>query len=475
MTISISNGHANGHSNGHDGPYKQSDEQVWKKVNKSLMNIGVPVTPILIRRAEGVSMFDSNGREILDFTSGQMSSILGHSHPEICQVVADQVGRLDHLLSTFISEPVADLADLLTSLMPDPLDKTFFLNTGSETTEAAIKLAKCASGKFEVIGFAASYHGLTGAAGAATYSAARKGGGPVMPGQLVFPTPNALRSPFRKADGSYDWEAEMSFGWDLIDRQTVGQLAAFIVEPILSTGGVLDLPVGYLKRLHGECKRRGMYLIVDEAQTGCGRTGDLWAFQRDGIVPDFVVLSKTLGAGLPLGAVVTTSEIAEAARQAGFLWLTTHLNDPATAAIGVKVLEIVVREDLTARAKHLGGLLRQGLLDLQEKHQAIADVRGRGLLQGIEITAPPGIELDGTKLGALVAHKAMDLGLSCNIVNLDGFAGVFRIAPPLVITEQELQRGLDILDDAFGQVLQGLKKTNQEKVANGVHTPVNLD
>ena len=135
----------------------------------------------------------------------------------------------------------------------------------------------------------------------------------------------------------------------------------------------------------------------------------------------------------------------------------------------------MIREDLTGRAKHLGGLLREGLLALQEKHQAIADVRGRGLLQGIEITAPPGIELDGTKLGALVAHRAMDLGLSCNIVNLDGFAGVFRIAPPLIITEEELQRGLDILDDAFGQVLQELKKADQAKVANDIHTPVSLD
>jgi 4-aminobutyrate aminotransferase-like enzyme len=140
-----------------------------------------------------------------------------------------------------------------------------------------------------------------------------------------------------------------------------------------------------------------------------------------------------------------------------------------------KVLEIVVRDDLTGRAKHLGGLLRKGLLALQDKHKAIADVRGRGLLQGIEITAPEGIDLPGDKLGALVAHKAMDLGLSCNIVNLDGFAGVFRIAPPLIITEEELQRGLDILDDAFGQILQELKNKDEKKVANGTHTPVNLD
>ena len=134
-----------------------------------------------------------------------------------------------------------------------------------------------------------------------------------------------------------------------------------------------------------------------------------------------------------------------------------------------------MRDDLTSRAKHLGGLLREGLLALQDKHGSIADVRGRGLLQGIEITAPEGIDLPGDKLGALVARKAMDLGLSCNIVNLDRFAGVFRIAPPLIITEEELQRGLDILDVSFGQVLQELRNADQKKVANGTHTPVNLD
>ncbi|KAM0748195.1 aminotransferase class-III [Meredithblackwellia eburnea MCA 4105] len=437
--------------------YRQSDDQVWAKATANLMNIGVPVTPVLIRRAQGTSLFDSNGKEILDFTSGQMSSILGHAHPEIKEVVSTQFGQLDHLLSSFISEPVADLAQLLCSLTPESLDKTFFLNTGSETNEAALKIAKCATGKFEVIAFAASFHGLTGASAAATFSAGRRGNGPVMPGQLTFPTPNAFRSPFRKPDGSYDWETEMTFGWDLIDRQTVGSLAAFIAEPILSTGGILELPVGYLKRLSEECKKRGILLILDEAQTGVGRTGTMWAFERDGVVPDILTLSKTIGAGLPLGAVVTTTPIAKAAREGGFLYLTTHVNDPLPAAVGVKVLEIVVRDNLPARAAALGKVLRTGLLALQSKYPIIGDVRGRGLLQGIEIVAPPAkSNLTGDKIGAKVADLAMELGLSCNIVNLDGFAGVFRIAPPLTISDEDLAKGLEILDKAFQNVVADL-------------------
>lgn len=177
-----------------------------------------------------------------------------------------------------ITAPVVELAERLARFLPPPLEKSFFLNTGSETTEAAIKMAKVYTGKFVIVGFAASYHGLTQGAGAATYSAGRKNGGPVTPGQLAFPAPYTYGSPFRKNDGAYDWETEMDFAWSLIDRQSVGSLAAFIMEPILSTGGVLDLPDGYLTRLSNQCKKRGMLIIVDEAQTGIGRTGAMFAF-----------------------------------------------------------------------------------------------------------------------------------------------------------------------------------------------------
>ena len=281
----------------------------FAKADRYLMKTGVPFSPAIITRAAGTKLYDQDGREILDFTSGQMSSLLGHSHPEIVEVVQKNVANLDHLLSNMITWPVVELAERLARFLPAPLAKTFLLNTGSETTEAALKMAKMFTGKFEIVAFTASYHGLTQGSGSATYSAGRKNGGPPMPGQLAFPAPYEYRSVFRKPDGSYDWEKEMDFGWAMIDRQSVGSLAAFIMEPILSPGGILVPPKGYLKRMGEECRKRGMLIIMDEAQTGVGRTGQMFAFEQDGVVPDILCLSKTLGCGLPLASVSTTEEI----------------------------------------------------------------------------------------------------------------------------------------------------------------------
>ncbi|KAL3476054.1 pyridoxal phosphate-dependent transferase [Aspergillus californicus] len=426
----------------------------FAKADKYLMSTGVPFSPVVITKAKGTRLYNENGRSILDFTSGQMSSLLGHSHPEIVEVVKEYVGELDHLLSNMITYPVVNLAERLARLLPAPLEKSFFLNTGSESTEAAIKMAKLHTGNFEIVAFAASYHGLTSGSGSATYSAGRRRGGPCMPGQLAFPAPYAYRSPFKKPDGSYDWEAEVDFGWSMIDRQSVGSLAAFIMEPILSTGGILDPPKGYFKRMAEECRKRGMLIIMDEAQTGVGRTGQMFAFEYDEIIPDILALSKTLGCGLPLASVSTTAKIEQGCKDAGFLWLTTHLNDPLTAAVGNKVLEIVERDNICQKASERGAQLRAGLLKLQEKYWCIGDVRGRGLLQGIEIISDPETRAPGSDLGQAVSDQAMARGLSCNVVNLPGMGGVFRLAPPVTVTAEEIEEGLQILDESFGFVLK---------------------
>ncbi|KAH8901359.1 PLP-dependent transferase [Thozetella sp. PMI_491] len=425
----------------------------WSKADRYLMKTGVPFSPAIITRAKGTILYDTTGRQILDFTSGQMSSLLGHSHPEIVQVVQSNIAELDHLLSNMITDPVVALAERLARFLPKPLEKSFFLNTGSESTEAAIKMAKCYTGKFEIVAFSASYHGLTQGSGSATYSAGRKNGGPAMPGQLAFPAPYTYRSPFRKPDGSYDWEAEMAFGWSMVDRQSVGSLAAFIMEPILSTGGILVPPKGYLKRMSEECKKRGMLLIMDEAQTGVGRTGRMFAFEEEDLVPDILALSKTLGCGLPLASVSTTPEIERGCSEAGFLWLTTHLNDPLTAAVGDKVLEIVERDNICQRAVERGAQLRSGLLELQNKYWCIGDVRGRGLFQAIEIVDDPDTKAPGLDLGQMVSNRALELGLSCNVVNLPGMGGVFRLAPPVTVSAEEIDAGLQILNKAFETVL----------------------
>jgi 2,2-dialkylglycine decarboxylase (pyruvate) len=208
---------------------------------------------------------------------------------------------------------------------------------------------------------------MTGAASSATYSAGRRNHGPAQVGSMAVFAPNAYRPRFTLPDGTLDWRTELDDAFDLIDRQTVGALAAFLAEPVLSSGGVLDLPPGYLAALQARCHERGMLLVLDEAQTGLGRTGAMFAFERDGIVPDILILSKTLGAGLPLAAVLTTDEIESRAHERGFLFYTTHVSDPLPAAVGLKVIEVVVRDRLAERAAVAGARLLAGLAQLHER------------------------------------------------------------------------------------------------------------
>ncbi|TWF95312.1 aspartate aminotransferase family protein [Saccharopolyspora dendranthemae] len=408
-------------------------------------------SPDVIARAEGSSVFTEDGRELLDFTSGQMSAILGHSHPEIVATVREQTARLDHLYSGMLSRPVIDLARRLTETVPEPLDKAMFLTTGAESNEAALRMAKLVTGKHEIISFARSWHGMTQAAAHATYSAGRVGYGPATPGNFALPVPDAFHPDLVDAHGDLDWRRQLDLGFDLIDAQSVGSLAACIVEPILSSGGVVDLPVGYLAALRDKCHERGMLLILDEAQTGLCRTGSWYAFERDGVVPDILTLSKTLGAGLPLAAVLTSAEIEQQAHDRGFLFFTTHVNDPLPAAVGNTVLDVLSRDRLDLRAGELGERLTGGLRELAGEHPVIGDVRGRGLLVGLELTAgSDGGDVD--KLGAAVTQRCTELGLHMNIVQLPGMGGTFRIAPPLTATEAEIDRGLAILDEALTHV-----------------------
>ncbi len=402
-----------------------------------------------IARAQGSYIYDREGREILDFTSGQMSGILGHGHPEIVAVVREMVADLDHLHSGFLSDPVIEFADALVAMLPDGLDRVLPLSTGGETNEAALRIAKTYTGGFEVVAFDRSWHGVTGGAAAATYSGGRRGHGPTLPGVLTLPTPHAYRSPFNR-NGGYDWRAEFEFGWEMIDRQSTGQLAAIIVEPILSSGGIIELPEGYLSALRDKGRERGMLLILDEAQTGMGRTGDNFAFEREGVVPDILNLSKTLGAGLPLSATVTTTEIEERCHDKGFLFYTTHAADPLPAAVGRKVIEIVVRDRLAERARDLGDYLKSQLRGLQQRHPIIGDVRGRGLLLGVELVTDRQTKTPALEAGMAISQRCLDLGACLNIGRRSA-ASVFRIAPPLTTTRDEIDKAIAIFDQALSE------------------------
>lgn len=431
---------------------RNDDPAFWQNARRHLIRYGGRFEPMIIERAQGSFVHDADGRAILDFTSGQMSALLGHGHPEIAAVVADHARRLDHLFSGMLSRPVVDLATRLAAIAPAGLERALLLTTGAEANEAALKLAKLYTGKYEVVGFAQSWHGMTGGAASATYSAGRRGYGPAAVGSFAINAPYLYRPRFER-HGACDWQAELDHGFDLVDRQSTGSLAAFIAEPILSSGGILDLPPGYLAALKAKCVERGMLLVLDEAQTGVGRTGLMFACQRDGVVPDIMTLSKTLGAGLPLAAVLTTAEIEERCHERGFLFYTTHVSDPLPAAVGLKVIEIVERDGLVERARVAGARLEAGLRALQSDFECIGDVRGRGLLLGLELVKDRSTREAAPELGAAITGECMRVGLSMNIVQLPGMGGVFRIAPPLTVSDAEIELGLDLLRQAIKKVV----------------------
>lgn len=431
--------------------YKGYPQKNLQEKSKNLLNYGSNFVPKIITKTKG-SFIYAGDEKILDFTSGQMSTLLGHSQPEISETIACHAYQLDHLYSGMLSPPVLELAEKLTGLLPEGLDRAMFLSTGSEANEAAINLAKTYTGKFEIVGLSLSWHGMTGASNATTYQDGRKNHGPMIPGNLVLSAPNAYRSIFRNSDGSYDWETEMDYGFSMIDAASVGSLAAVIVEPVLSSGGMLALPNGYLKRLKLHCERRGMLLIVDEAQTAFGRCGALFGFEAHGVVPDILSLSKTLGNGIPLSAVVTSNALADKTACDHFLFYTTHVNDPLPCAVGAKVIDIVIRDNLVQNSDNMGDLFRHEITLLQRKYHQIGDVRGRGLMTGVEIIDPETKEAD-IKLAGRLADKMMELGLSANLIRVPSFGGVFRIAPPITISKDEIMLGVSIFAQSFKEIL----------------------
>ena len=434
------------------------DTDLWPNAERHLTRYGPAFSPKIIERAAGSYVYDLDKNAILDFTSGQMSAVLGHSHPDVVAAVQSSVATLDHLFSGMLSPAVIEFATELAATLPDSLTKTQLLTTGAEANEAAIKMAKLYTGKYEIVSFDRSWHGMTSGAASATYSAGRRGYGPAMPGSLSLPTPNAYRSPFRHPDGSYDWEAELDYGFQLVDRQSNGALAACLIEPILSSGGLIDLPQGYLARIRELCREREMLLILDEAQTGLGRTRDMYAFQRDGVTPDILTLSKTLGAGLPVASVTTTAEIEEACHDRGFLFFTTHVSDPLAAVVALTVLRVIERDGLVEQAAIRGKQLGDRLADLRDRFEVVGDVRGRGLLQGIELVTDKQSKTPADALGAAVTTACLERGLHMNIVQLPGMGGVFRIAPPLTISEGELDQGIDVLERSLESTLAAQQK-----------------
>ncbi|MEM7749817.1 MAG: aspartate aminotransferase family protein [Pseudomonadota bacterium] len=428
------------------------DPELRADAKDVLIRYGGDAFPSLFQTAKGTVVTDDEGREILDFTSGQMCATLGHNHPAITSAIKKSCDTALHLFSGMIPEAAVKLGRMLKDWLPDPLQKSLFVNTGSESNEAALRLAKITTGGYEVIALGGSWHGTTGGSAAATFASDRRGYGPKVPGGHVIPEPNAYRCPIEHCRDTCDMSC-LRVGLKMFDMATDGEPAAIIAEPVISAGGIIVPPEGYFDALKKAAHQRGMKLIFDEAQTAFGRLGTPTAAAKIGVTPDIMTLSKTLGGGLPLAATVTTPEIEEAAHRAGFTFYTSHVSDPLLANVGLAVLETIAQEDLMPRALEMGDYMMAGLRDLQQRHEVIGDIRGEGLLIGVELVKDRQSRQPFHALGALTTERCFEMGLSMNIRRRPERGSVWRIAPPLTVSRDEVDRAVTILDQALTESL----------------------
>ncbi len=415
-----------------------------KIAEASLIHHAGPIDPLIIERSAGTKIWDRDGKEYLDFTSGQLCATFGHNPEELRVAIADSFDRTVHSSSYWLSEEVIRLAERLLSLLPPELSKITFLSTGSEATEVGLKAAKMATGRWESIGVSRSYHGHTAGAAGVTFLPRRHGTGPAAPGVHALPAPYCFRCPLATTQPDCDF-ACIDVGMAMVDAQRTGEVAACIIEPILSTGGMIELPDGYLTQLRVLCDERGIRLILDEAQTGLGRTGDMFAFEAADIVPDVVALSKTMGGGFPLAAVAMTDAIAQVAERNGLRFLTSHMNEPSMAMIGLAMLDLAEHHLQQQSAARQGHKLRDSLNELANCHETIGDVRGRGLLLGIEFVTDRHTLEPAPEVAAAIAAACRRRGLLLQVVS----GNVWRFAPPMTEHDHELDRAVAIIDESL--------------------------
>ncbi len=423
----------------------------------NLIRYGGDTYPEIVERAQGCYVWDSTGKKILDFTSGQMCATVGHSHPNVVAAIKKSCDTALHLFSGMIPRSVVQLADKLAAIVPRPLRKSLLLSTGSESNDAALKMAKLCTGGFEVVGLGGSWHGVTGNAGAVSYASDRKGYGPGVPGSFAIPEPNAYRCPVRHCRDQCDRTC-MKIGFEMYDMQSAGAPAAVIAEPVISAGGVIVPPPGYFAALQAEARQRGMLLIFDEAQTAFGRLGHWFAASHLQVTPDIMTVSKTLGGGMPLAGVITSDAIEARAHERGFTFYTSHVSDPLPSAVGLAVLETIEKENLLRRSDEMGAYLAARLAELQGRFEEIGDVRGMGLLRGIELVRDRETREPHHELGALTTRRCLELGLSMNIRRRPERGSVWRIAPPLTVTPAEIDLAMTIFDQALTESRDALAR-----------------
>jgi 4-aminobutyrate aminotransferase len=423
------------------------------------MDLAPNLTPVLGRyfqrnwsHGEGHRLYDTDGKAYLDFANGIAVTALGHGHPRVNAAIHAQVDRLLGPISAIgFSEPVSQLATELAATFPDPLDSVFFLNSGSEAIDAALKLARRVTGRPGIIAFRGGFHGRTLGATSVTTSNInyRTGYEPLLPGVFFAPFPAA----YPEFDG--DEEAASAACLAILRSlfETViapSQVASILIEPVLGEGGYNPAPASFLRGLRSICDEHGILLIADEVQTGIGRTGRMWAFEHAGIVPDIVCVAKAIANGLPLSALVSSRDLQE--RWGRSAHGSTYGGNPVACAAGLAVLETIRDERLVENAAARGAELVSGLERIAAEDERIGDIRGPGLMVGVEFVRDRTTrEPDGDLADRLMAACA-DAGL---LVLLCGREHqVVRWIPPLDVTAAEITEAVEI----FGETLASLPR-----------------
>ena len=412
------------------------------------------LTPVLGRYFErswshgiGHRLYDTAGRAYLDFANGIAVTALGHAHPAVSAAIHAQVDRLIGPTGAIgYSEPVVRLVDRLAATLPDPIDSIMLLNSGSEAIDGAMKLARRVSGRPAIIAFAGAFHGRTYGATSMTSSNPnyRRGYDPMVPSIYFAPFPQV----WRDFDGDEDRASDAALGHlrqMLTSIAPAESVAAIFVEPVLGEGGYLPGPAAFLRGLREICDEHGILLVADEVQTGYGRTGRMWAFEHAGIVPDVVCIAKAIANGLPLSAIATSRALQEQWGRGAHG--STYGGNPVACAAALAVLETIEAEGLVANAAARGAELTAGLNRLKAEDERIGDVRGPGLMIGVEFVADRATKVpDGALVDRLVA-KAADLGLL--VLSCGAEHQVVRWIPPIDATRAEIAEGLEIFGEAL--------------------------
>ena len=401
---------------------------------------------LAMARGQGSTLIDEDGQEYIDFIAGITIGSVGHCHPHYVEALKRQVEKLT--FGSFTTETRTRLLEMLASLTPEGLTRIQMFSGGAEAVEAALRLAKAATGKREVIGFWGGFHGKTGGVLGLLGSDFKHHLGPFLPGQYLTPYADCYRCPLRLTYPDCGI-ACADYVRDVIRHQTGGEIAAIIVEPVQGTAGNIVPPEGFLRAIQQIAKEAGALLLCDEMITGIGRTGSMWGSDHDQVVPDIMTVGKGVGGGFPLSAVVSTEELTSKKPWSNpSASSSSYGGNPLAAAAGLASLEIILKENLVKNADRVGAVMLKRLEALKEKHRVVGEVRGRGLLLGIELVKDRRTkEPLGKDVTQALYQECLRRGLAAMT-----YSATVRINPPLMISEETALAGLAILDEALEAV-----------------------